>query len=122
LRSFILRGDRVTRFSVKRSDGFDASDCTILAPGDLLLLERRYSPARGIAVRIRRIPLADIKTDAVVDGRSMIEADLAYQIDNMEGIAVHNSAAGETIITLVSDDNFSVIQRNLLLQFAVVGE
>lgn len=122
LRSFILSGDRVTRFSVKRSDGFDASDCTILAPGDLLLLERRYSPAREIAVRIRRIPLADIKTDAVVDGRSMIEADLAYQIDNMEGIAVHNSAAGETIITLVSDDNFSVIQRNLLLQFAVVGE
>jgi hypothetical protein len=52
----------------------------------------------------------------------MIEADLGYQIDNMEGIAVHRPAGGETIITLVSDDNFSVIQRNLLLQFAVVGE
>ena len=49
-------------------------------------------------------------------------ADLAYQIDNMEGIAVHRNARGETILTLVSDDNFSVIQRNLLLQFTLVGE
>jgi hypothetical protein len=122
LRSFLLGEDRVTRFSVKRTDDFDVSDCTILPPGDLLLLERRYSPARGVAMRIRRIQLAAIKGGALVDGRSMIEADLAYQIDNMEGIAVHRTPRGETIITLVSDDNFSIIQRNLLLQFAVVGE
>jgi len=51
----------------------------------------------------------------------MIEADLAYQIDNMEGMSIHRTARGETIITIVSDDNFSVLQRNLLLQFAVVG-
>jgi hypothetical protein len=122
LRSFLLDGDTATPFSVKRTDEFDVSDCTILPPGDLLLLERRFSPARGIAMRIRRIPLADIKANAVTDGRSMIEADLGYQIDNMEGIAVHNAASGETIVTVISDDNFSVIQRNLLLQFAIVGE
>ena len=116
-----LNGDQVTPFSVKRTDDFDVSDCTILPPGELLLLERRFSPARGLAMRIRRIPLVDIKGGAVADGRSMIEADLGYQIDNMEGIAVHNAASGETIVTLISDDNFSVIQRNLLLQFAIIG-
>ena len=68
------------------------------------------------------MPLASIKPDALVDGKPLIEADLAYQIDNMEGIAVHRNARGETILTLVSDDNFSVIQRNLLLQFTLVGE
>jgi hypothetical protein len=52
----------------------------------------------------------------------MIEADLAYQIDNMEGIAVHRNSAGDAVITLISDDNFSIIQRNLLLQFLVIGE
>ena len=31
-------------------------------------------------------------------------------------------ANGDTIITLVSDDNFSPIQRNLLLQFALVED
>jgi len=122
LRSFLLDGDRVSRFSVRRTDGFDPSDCAILPPDDLLLLERRFSLTRGVAMRIRRLPLARLKADALVDGRSMIEADLGYQIDNMEGIAVHRTSAGETIVTLVSDDNFSIIQRNLLLQFAVVGE
>ncbi len=115
-------GEHAMRFSVKRSDDFDISDCTILPPGDLLVLERRYSPARGVAMRIRRLPLAAIKEGAVVDGQTLIEADLAYQIDNMEGIGIHRNAAGETILTLVSDDNFSVIERNLLLQFALVGE
>jgi hypothetical protein len=121
-RSYLIDGDRVARFSVKRGGDFDVSDCTILPPADLLLLERSYSPLRGVAMRIRRIPLASIKPNALIDGTPLIEADLAYQIDNMEGIATHRTAAGETIITLVSDDNFSVLQRNLLLQFALVGE
>ena len=121
-RLFLLKDAAVQRFSVKRSDDFDVTDCTILPPGDLLLVERRYSPARGVAMRIRRIPIAAIEEGALVDGKVLIEADLAYQIDNMEGIVVHRNAAGETVITLVSDDNFSVIQRNLLLQFVLVGE
>ena len=118
-RSFLIKGDQVERFSVARSDDYDISDCAILPPADLLLLERRYSLLRGVAMRIRRVPLASIKPDALVDGRPLIEADLGYQIDNMEGIAVHRNARGETIITLVSDDNFSVLQRNLLLQFTL---
>jgi hypothetical protein len=122
LRSYVIKGDHVTRFTVKRSGEFDVTDCAILPPADLLLLERRYSLATGLGMRIRRIPLGAIKSGAVVDGYPLIEADLAYQIDNMEGMAVHRNARGETVITLVSDDNFSPIQRNLLLQFALVGD
>ena len=121
-RSFLLKGDQVERFSVKRSDDYDVSDCAILPPADLLLLERRFSFVSGVALRIRRIPLAGIKPDTLVDGKPLIEADLGYQIDNMEGIAVHRNARHETVITLVSDDNFSVLQRNLLLQFTLPGE
>jgi hypothetical protein len=119
LRAYILKNRQFARFSVKRSEDFDVSDCTILPPGDLLLLERRYSPLAGVAVRIRRVHLADIKQGALVDGPALFKADLAYQIDNMEGIAISRNARGETIITMVSDDNFSAIQRNLLLQFAL---
>lgn len=125
LRAFVLDpatkdgSSGVVRFSVSRSDDFDVTDCTMLPPGDLLILERRFSPARGVAMRIRRIPLAAIQDKALVNGPVLIEADLGYQIDNMEGIAVTKNAAGETIVTVVSDDNFSPIQRNLILQFAL---
>jgi hypothetical protein len=117
-RAFLLAGGKPFKtFSVKRSDDFDVSDCAILPPDSLLLLERRYSIARGVAMRIRRIPLASIKAGALVDGDTLIKADFAYQIDNMEGIGVSRDALGDTVLTLVSDDNFSPIQRTLLLQF-----
>jgi hypothetical protein len=38
----------------------------------------------------------------------------------MEGIDAHVTAEGETVLTMISDDNFSLIQRNLLLQFTLV--
>ncbi len=121
-RSYVLDGKRVERFTVKRSDEFDVSDCAFLPPVNILVLERRYSPLRGVAIRIRKLALADIREGAVLDGPELFLADLGYQIDNMEGLGVHKNAQGETILTLVSDDNFSAIQRNLLLQFALVGE
>ena len=49
----------------------------------------------------------------------LIEADLGQQIDNMEGIGVHRAGA-ETVLTLISDNNFSMLQRTLLLQFSLV--
>jgi hypothetical protein len=121
-RAFVLNGKHVERFSVKRSDDFDISDCTILPPNELLLLERSFSPLRGVAMRIRRVSLASVKDSALVDGTPLITADLGFQIDNMEGIGVHRTPSGETVLTLVSDDNFSVLQRNLLLQFTLADE
>jgi hypothetical protein len=40
----------------------------------------------------------------------------------LEGIAVHRDPSGAVVLTLVSDDNFSPLQRTLLLQFTMVGE
>ena len=37
----------------------------------------------------------------------------------MEGIDAHVTAEGDTVPTLVSDDNFSPVQRTLLLQFTL---
>jgi hypothetical protein len=50
----------------------------------------------------------------------LFAADLGHEIDNMEGIDAHVTAEGETVLTLVSDDNFSLLQRTLLLQFTLV--
>ena len=121
-RSFLLDGEHVERFSVKRRGDFDVSDCAILPPNDLLLLERSYSVLSGVAMQIRRIPLASLKDGATVDGPVLIKADMGFQIDNMEGLGVHRTPEGETVLTLVSDDNFSVMQRSLLLQFTLAGE
>src|SRR5690606_14636602 len=101
LRSFLLNGTDVARFTVRRHDDFDISDCVVMAPNDLRLVERRFALKRGVrSMRIRRVPLAGIKPGAVVDGKDLIEADLGYEIDNMECIGLHRTAGGETILPL----------------------
>jgi hypothetical protein len=121
-RAFLLNGSNFKRFSVKFSDEFEVSDCAILPSATLLLLERKYSRRTGVAIRIRRLALASIKPGALLDGAVIFKADLAHQIDNMEGLAVHRDANGRIVLTMISDDNFSALQRTLLLQFTLVGE
>jgi hypothetical protein len=118
--AFVIGGKTPGLFSVRRSEDFDVSDAVLLPSGDLLLLERKFSWLGGIGIRIRRIPLASIAPGAVVDGPSIFSADLGNEVDNMECIDAHVTPEGETVLTLVSDDNFSLIQRNLLLQFTLV--
>jgi hypothetical protein len=119
---FLIGGPKPGMFTVKRSGEFDITDAALLPGGDLLLLERFFSPLRGVAMRIRRVPQARLYPGALIDGRVLVEADLGFEIDNMEGLSVHRNAHGETVLTLISDDNFSPLQRTILLQFALIGE
>jgi hypothetical protein len=119
-RAFIIGGPSPGAFTVKRLNEFDISDAALLPNGDLLILERKFSWTSGLWIRLRRIALAEIRPDALVDGPIVFEADLGHEIDNMEGLSVHRTPNGETVLTLISDDNFSIIQRTLLLQFTLV--
>ena len=117
---FLIGGKSPGQFSLRRSDNFDVSDATLLPSGEMLVLERKFSWVGGIGVRIRSIPLKSVVPGAVVDGPTIFTADLGNEVDNMEGIDSHVTPEGDTVITMVSDDNFSMIQRNLLLQFTLV--
>jgi hypothetical protein len=120
IKGFLIGGPSPGQFTVKRSGNFDVSDTVLLPSGDLLLLERKFSMLEGVGIRIRRIRLSAVAPGAVIDGPAIFDVDLGYEIDNMEGIDSHVTEDGETVLTLVSDDNFSMIQRTLLLQFTLV--
>jgi hypothetical protein len=117
--AFLVGGSSPGQFSVRRTDNFDISDAVLLS-GDLLILERKFSWLSGVGIRIRRIPLKSVAPGALVDGPSIFLADLGQEIDNMEGIDAHVTGEGDTVLTMVSDDNFSMLQRTLLLQFTLV--
>lgn len=122
IKGFLIGGPTPGEFSIRRSDDFDISDATLLPSGDLVILERKFSWTQGVAMRLRRLSLSTIAPGATVDGTILLTADMGYQIDNMEGIAAFSTPAGETILTLISDDNFSLLQRTILLQFRLVDE
>jgi hypothetical protein len=120
IRGFLIGGPSPGPFTVARTKKYDISDAVLLPSGDLLLLERKFSMLEGVGIRIRRVPIKSLVPDALLDGPTIFEVDLGYEVDNMEGIDTHVTQDGETVVTMVSDDNFSMIQRTLLLQFTLV--
>jgi hypothetical protein len=120
--AFLIGGPSPGQFAIRRTDHFDISDACLLPSGDLLILERKFSLTGGVGIRIRRIALKTIAPGALVDGPTIFTADLGQEIDNFEGLDAFANDDGEIVVTLVSDDNFSLLQRTLLLQFTLVDD
>lgn len=106
--------------SVIPHDPFNITGAANAPDGGLFLLERRFSLAGGMGMEIRHIPESAIKEGARLDGEVLTNLSfLDANIDNMEGIATRKGPRGETLLYIVSDDNFLPFQRTLLLMFEV---
>lgn len=121
-------GPRLMRtLRVTNIDGFDLTDCAGLDDGGMLVLERRYRLRdlfEGPKMRLRRFTAEEVQaalsSGEAMAGDALIEATAGEEIDNMEGLALHRGAAGELVITMISDNNFNrILQRTVLLQFAL---
>lgn len=100
-----------------RSPGLSPTACAFGPQGELYVLERGVA-LFSFRMQLRRIPAGDVAPGATLRGEVILAAS-GGEIDNMEGLAVDLSPAGETILTLVSDDNFNDFERTLLLRFSV---
>lgn len=97
-------------------DGFAATDAIGLPDGGALVLERRFPP---VGARLRRIDAAALVPGARLEGRELVRLEGSDTVDNMEGLAVREGAKGETLIYLLADDNYSALQRTLLMMFEI---
>jgi hypothetical protein len=101
----------------RTSEGFVPTDAALLPSGDILILERRFPP---VGARLRLLPATSTAAGAILDGAEIARFEGSLTVDNMEGIDVRRGSSGETLVWLVSDDNFSFLQRTLLLMFRLV--
>jgi len=119
LRGWLIGGPTPGPILFKRIGGFDVTDAAALPDGGIVVLERRFRFSEGIKMRIRRVRADELKRGALIEGEVLLDADDSLNIDNMEAIAAHRAPSGETVLTLMSDDNFSALQRTLIMQFAM---
>ena len=102
-------------------DGFSPTDAAVLDDRRLLLLHRRYTGAQTAAA----ISVVDL--GPVLAGGSAAPARIlarwgrggGWPVDNMEGLALVRREGRLPMLYVVSDDNFSAVQRTLLLQIEV---
>ena len=106
------------RFSIVPHDPFSVTGAANAPDGGIFLLERRYSLLGGVGMELRHVAGSEVREGARLGGQML--ANLSYQdanIDNMEGLAVRRGPKGETLLYIISDNNFSPLQRTLLLMF-----
>ena len=101
----------------KTGDGFRATGAATLPGGDVLVLERYYTPRQGVRVRIKRVDHTSIQAGEEVTGSIIAELAPPMNVDNFEGIDVRPGPDGKPYVYLISDDNFSNDQRTLLMMF-----
>jgi hypothetical protein len=117
IRGFISKKNKWKEFTVQEKGGYKITDATLLPGGDIVILERQFSLISGVRIRIRKLLVAEIVPGAAIDGKTLFEADSRFQVDNLEGISAWLNDSNQTMLTIVSDNNFSPLQRNLLLEF-----
>ncbi|WP_114391762.1 esterase-like activity of phytase family protein [Oleisolibacter albus] len=113
-------------FRYRARPSFLPVDATRLPDGDLVVLERRASWTGGWGSRIVRVAAADLKravaADGVVEGVELGRLGPPGIADNFEGIDARALPDGRVLLYLVSDNNFSGLQRTLLLMFELPKE
>jgi hypothetical protein len=118
--AFLFTDGQWQALSFTAVDQHRPTGADVLPNGDLLLLERRYSPAAGLSIRLRRVPERDIRQGARIMGEEIARFEPPLTYDNMEALAVWRDAQGRILVALLSDDNFNILQRTLLLLFEIV--
>jgi hypothetical protein len=108
VRPFLLRGP----------DRYRVTDAARLPDGRLLLLHRSFSYLGGISAKLTILDDLDPEEGAVVEPREIAHLEAPLAVDNMEGLSVTREK-GRTIVWIASDDNFTALQRTLLLKFAL---
>lgn len=99
-------------------DTFVPTSAATFPDGDVLLLERSYSEETKITrVRFSRIAARSIVAGARLAGDELALLSPPRTVDNMEAVAIREVDDDTLLIYVLSDDNFSVHQRTLLMEF-----
>jgi hypothetical protein len=102
------------------SPGNALVDMDQLPNGDLVALERFYTPVTGVRTAIRRYLAAGLADKPpTLAGPLFASFASPENIDNFEGVAVDRMPNGITRLYIISDDNFSRLQKTLLYAFDV---
>jgi hypothetical protein len=114
-----LRGGKWDqRLRVPRKGSFLVVDGDFGPDGRLYLLERDFRFPLGFATRIRSFRAGPDRFD---DEQMLLETGIG-ELDNMEGIAAWRGRDGGTRVTLISDDNFLIFQRTMVVEYLLTDE
>ena len=109
-------GTRAVRMRYRPPEGYRITDAALAPDGRMLLLNRDVSLlGGGFVAKLTAAPIPQTQEGALITGEEV--ADLNRPLsDNMEALSVTREG-GRTVLWMASDNNYSGVQRTLLLKF-----
>ena len=117
LRGWLIEDGVAAPVRYRPTPFFRPTGLAVLPGGDVLILERSFIPPASLAARLGIVAAADIVPGARLHGEIVAHLKRPLSVDNFEGVAVHRDGRGRTLLYVLSDDNYNVLQRTLLLMF-----
>lgn len=99
---------------------YKPTGAALLPNGDIVVVERRFTPPADVGSRIARISRRGLRPGAPIQTTEIARLETPFVTENFEAITARMAARGQSLIYLASDNNFSDSQRNLLLMFEIV--
>lgn len=113
----ILNQGRWSAFQYRRQGWYKPTDAATLPNGDVLILERSFTPVTGFETRLVKLKRVEIVAGRILTPELVAHIQGLYPTDNFEGLAVAAGPDGRTMVYLISDDNFMIFQQTLILMF-----
>jgi hypothetical protein len=110
-------GVRTLQLRYQAPIGYRVTDAALLGGGRLLFLNRRFSLTGGFSVKLTLGTLPKLSRGALLTGEEIASFEPPFVNENFEALSVMPKAQGGHIVWIASDDNFSPLQRTLLLKF-----
>lgn len=109
------------RHDLRINAGYHPTAIAELANGDLVVLERRFILPLGLSNRLRRISRDSLNNDqpAPLDGPVILSLDRPPVSDNFEGLASQPTGPGATTLHMISDNNYTSLQRTLMVSLSL---
>jgi hypothetical protein len=116
-----VAGAKAEHFVFEGPTGFSPTDMTQLPDGRALILMRRlvWPMPQRFAGRLAIADPSDIRPGKVWKAREVARIASSLPVDNFEGLAVVPRSDGQLTVWIISDDNFSRLQRTVLWKLTV---
>jgi hypothetical protein len=116
-----IDGDVVEPLGYVATEGFVPTGATRL-DDVVYLVERRFSLLGGFATRLVALPADRVRAGARLRPVELGRFGLPILSENFEGVAARRGPDGQVLLYLIADDNFTPLQRTVLVQLALVDD
>ncbi|WP_031479290.1 esterase-like activity of phytase family protein [Maridesulfovibrio frigidus] len=101
----------------ERVPDFRPTSAANLPNGKILTLERSYTGPGSLQIRLCVINNISLKSGSKIIPKELLRIPDSLPLDNYEGLDIVTTKNGGTFIYIISDDNFSPLQKTILMMF-----